>query len=221
MKLKENQAVLILERTENGGMLISVDSGSLNDTLGSQICTVIGEKFADDQDFQEQILSCIDGNDEEIQEIRRKPFQVKEFPIFHHFFTTLLIRQKIADNDYEELFEHVGEHEVLDYSASTLKVYASVLMKRDMSNTDLKEDDGFFQYYNNGIVSLRLFTDGHIELDCVGYFPYLYPYSAEVPDVLSGNKTTYTEGDPQSCVDYFFEHFIPVDADDVLTYVTD
>lgn len=221
MELKENQAVLILERTENGGMLISVDSGNLNDTLESQICTVIGEKFADDQDFQKQILSCIDSDDEELQEIRKKPFLVKDFPIFHHFFTTLLIREKIADNDYEELFEHVGEYEVLNYFASTLKLYASVLMKRDMSNTDLKEEDGFFQYYNNGIVSLGLLTDGHIKLECVGCFPYLYPYSAEVPDVLSGNKATYTEGDPQKCADHFFEHFIPIDPDDVLTYVTD
>ena len=203
MELKENQAVLILERTEDGGMLISVDSGNLNDTLESKICTVIGEKFADDQDFQEQILSCIDSDDEEIQEIRKKPFLVREFPIFHHFLVTLFQREQLAIRlKYKDLFRRIGEYEVESFCDCDCYWCGDIVLKRDIT---LEKSELIAFHYPDCVISLTFDPDGTIDMVNLSGLPYQFPFFLEVRDVMDGRVITYEKEHAQMVVDNFFK----------------
>lgn len=64
MKLKENQSALILEIDEDGEVSVDVASGD-HEGLTAAICTVIAEKLMGDDEFTEEIMDCIDIEDED------------------------------------------------------------------------------------------------------------------------------------------------------------
>jgi len=183
-------------------MMISIDSGNLNDTLESQICTVIGEKFANDQDFQDQILSCIDGN-EEIQEIRKNPFLVKDFPIFHRFLGTLFHREQLAIRlKYNNLFKRIGEYEVESFCDCDCYWCGDIVLKRDIT---LEESEVITFNYPDCVIRLTFDPDGTIDMENLSGLPYEFPFFLEVRDVMDGRVITYDKEHAQMVVDKFFK----------------
>ncbi len=71
IQLKQNQAALILETSENGEITVNVASSknaSGEDNFAHDLCSVIAKKLISDEDFQAEILSELyDGvNDEDV-----------------------------------------------------------------------------------------------------------------------------------------------------------
>jgi len=64
MELKENQAALILEVGEDGGVSVNVASGNKNGPA-SAICEAIAVKLMQDENFQAEIMNMIDVDEAE------------------------------------------------------------------------------------------------------------------------------------------------------------
>jgi hypothetical protein len=64
MDLKENQAALILEVGEDGGVSVNVASGNENGPA-SAICEAIAVKLMQDENFQAEIMDMIDVDESE------------------------------------------------------------------------------------------------------------------------------------------------------------
>ncbi|MBV5340380.1 MAG: twitching motility protein [Deltaproteobacteria bacterium] len=59
MELKENQAALILEVDEDGGVSVNVASGEVDGPAGA-ICQAIAVKLMQDETFQTEIMDMIE-----------------------------------------------------------------------------------------------------------------------------------------------------------------
>jgi len=59
MELKENQAALILEVDEDGGVSVNVASGEVDGPAGA-ICQAIAVKLMQDEAFQAEIMEMIE-----------------------------------------------------------------------------------------------------------------------------------------------------------------
>jgi len=64
MELKENQAALILEVGDDGGVSVNVASGNKNGAA-SAICEAIAVKLMQDEKFQAEIMEMIDVDEAE------------------------------------------------------------------------------------------------------------------------------------------------------------
>lgn len=63
MELKNNQAALILDVDEDGGVSVNVASGEPDGPAGA-ICQAIAVKLMQDEDFQAEIIEMIEVDDE-------------------------------------------------------------------------------------------------------------------------------------------------------------
>jgi hypothetical protein len=62
-KLKENQAALILESSDNGEIGVNIaisEEGAENGVLATALCQVIAKKLIEDEQFQNEIMSELD-----------------------------------------------------------------------------------------------------------------------------------------------------------------
>lgn len=59
MDLKENQSALLLEIDEDGEVEVNVASGD-HQGLTARICEAIAEKLMGDEEFQEEIMSMLE-----------------------------------------------------------------------------------------------------------------------------------------------------------------
>ncbi|MDD3813575.1 MAG: twitching motility protein [Desulfocapsaceae bacterium] len=62
MELKDNQAALILEVDEDGGVSVNVASGDIDGPAGA-ICQAIAVKLMQDEAFQAEIMDMIEVDD--------------------------------------------------------------------------------------------------------------------------------------------------------------
>jgi len=70
LKLKTNQAALILTVSDDGEVDVNVAAPKTKnvENMAVDICTVIGQKLAGDEQFQAMILTELDGDSEKIEE---------------------------------------------------------------------------------------------------------------------------------------------------------
>ncbi len=64
IQLEANQAALILESSENGDINVNIalpKAGAADGVLASALCRVIAEKLIGDEQFQNLIMSELDG----------------------------------------------------------------------------------------------------------------------------------------------------------------
>lgn len=66
MELKLNQAALIIETSEDGGVSVNVASGDSNGLAGA-ICEAIAVKLMKDENFQSEIINMIEIEERDVQ----------------------------------------------------------------------------------------------------------------------------------------------------------
>ena len=130
MKISNNEASLVVKELNDGRVSFDV-VGETPDSFSNKICEALQTKIADDKIFRDQILFYMENNDE-FQRRQSNPYRIKEFPILHHFFTALLVREKLTKHNYEDLLRQVGEYEVEKCCSCTEESCASVDLKRDL-----------------------------------------------------------------------------------------
>jgi len=64
MELQDNQAALILETSEDGGITVDIRTKD-EDGLAAAICEAIGKKLLLDEEFQETIFNMVYDDEEE------------------------------------------------------------------------------------------------------------------------------------------------------------
>ncbi len=69
LKLKTNQAALILTVSDDGEVDVNVAAPKTEnvENMAADICTVKGQKFAGDEQFQAIILTELDGDPEKVE----------------------------------------------------------------------------------------------------------------------------------------------------------
>ena len=65
LTLTENQAALILETTEEGEITVNIHAGSEDLTLAAALCEAIAERLVSDEEFQQELMDSVGGEDEE------------------------------------------------------------------------------------------------------------------------------------------------------------
>lgn len=63
MELLDNQSALILEEDENGEISVNVATGD-TECLTAQICQAIAMKLMSDEQFQNELMDMLDGEEE-------------------------------------------------------------------------------------------------------------------------------------------------------------
>jgi hypothetical protein len=58
MKLKKNQAALILEASDDGEITVDIESPDMNG-LSSAICHALAKKLMNDEQFQEELMEML------------------------------------------------------------------------------------------------------------------------------------------------------------------
>jgi ribosomal protein S9 len=66
MELKNNQAAIILEVDEDGGVSVNVASGDENGPAGA-ICQAIAVKLMQDEEFQTEIMNMVEVEDRDAE----------------------------------------------------------------------------------------------------------------------------------------------------------
>ncbi len=64
MELKDTQSALILEATDDGEITVEIASANM-DSLAGAICQAIAMKLMEDENFQAEIMSMIEEDEEE------------------------------------------------------------------------------------------------------------------------------------------------------------
>jgi len=217
MKIANNEASLVVKELNDG--LVSFDVvGDNSDSFSNIMCETLQNRIADDKIFRDQILFFMDNNDE-FQKRQGKSYRIKEFPIFHHFFTTLLIRENLTKLNYEDLLCQVGDYEVEEYCSCTEESCASVDLKGNLE-AELDENKTIMLEYKNCLIILHFHIDGKIEMENLGDFPYFFPFRQELRDVFSSKRLTYGNDEymAKKVVENFFSNLTAVSDEDRVVY---
>ena len=125
---------------------------------------------------------------------------LKNFPILHHYFTSFLLKTKLANQSYTELLTITGSFEVTGKCNCSDLDCATVYMKRDQTT-----EDDFVEVFsfNKGLTVLHMDADGSIELESLNYDGY--PYVQEVNHFFENNQIPKsTDAEAQAIVDNYF-----------------
>ena len=125
---------------------------------------------------------------------------LKNFPILHHYFTSFLLKTKLANQSYTELLTITGSFEILGKCNCSDIDCATVYMKRDLTT-----EDGYVEVFsfNKGLTVLYIDADGSMEFESLNYDAY--PYVQEVNCFFEHNQTPKsTDIEAQAIVDDYF-----------------
>ena len=206
-KIENDVATLVFEKLKDGRMAVYMGTDNKY-APPYDICKALEDMFIEDESFREHLYSYWDDDDEElpeIPEIQEKKYRVREFPIFHRFLVTLFHREQLAIRlKYKELFRRIGEWEVVRLCSCDDPTCATVILKRDESDVKLKEDVSLHIDCSN----FTFGTDGSIDMENLGNFPYQFPFRQELKDVMSGKPLGwwYGENRAQLAVDSYFKN---------------
>lgn len=205
-KRESKVASLVVEDLDDGRTAVYVGTEE-NDSFAYELCKTLQAKIVEDKVFRDQISSYME-SDDEIGEIQEKIYRVREFPIFHRFLVTLFRREQLTIRlKYKEVFRRIGEWEVVRLCSCDDPTCATVIMKRDETlGVKLKEDVVIHIDCSTFIFG----TDGTIDMENLGNFPYQSPFRQELRDIMSGKKLGWWYGDnnnsAQMAVDCYFKN---------------
>ena len=125
---------------------------------------------------------------------------LKNFPILHHYFTSFLLKTKLANQSYTELLTLTGSYEVTGKCNCIDIDCATVYMKRDLT-----AEDDFVEVFsfNKGLTVLHIDTNGSIELESLNCDAY--PYVQELNCFFDNDQIAKsTDEEAQAIVDDYF-----------------
>ena len=130
--------------------------------------------------------------------------KVKQFPIFHHYLASILLRVKLAEGSLSHILETVGEYTVTGKCECGDETCCTVKMRSD----SLIGKDGAFAFpFNIAWVIINFYSaDGGFEVESLADREDLnFPFRDEIRTVLSGGKVKYSENYAEEVVDAFME----------------
>jgi len=133
-------------------------------------------------------------------------YKVKQFPIFHRYLASILLRVKLAEGSLSHIMGKVGEYTVTgkcecgETTCSTVK----------MSSPSLIGKDGAFACpFNLGWIIINFYTDGGMEVESLATREDCnFPFRQEIRTVLNGEKLKYGDAYAKEVVEKFMDKLV-------------
>ena len=130
-------------------------------------------------------------------------YTVKDFPIFHRYLASILLRVKLAEGSLSHILKTVGEYTVTGRCECGDETCNTVYMKSD----SLLGKDGAFGFpFNIAWITINFVKDGGFGIENLADREECnFPFRDEVRAVLNGEKVEYSENYVEEVVDAFME----------------
>ena len=137
-------------------------------------------------------------------------YTVKDFPIFHRYLASILLRVKLAEGSLSHILKTVGEYTVTGKCECGEKTCCTVYM----SSESLIGRDGAFAFpFNIAWIIINFYKDGGFEVESLADREELnFPFREEIRKVLSGEKLEYSENYVEHIVEEFMEKLVMQEA---------
>lgn len=131
---------------------------------------------------------------------------VKDFPIFHHYLASILLRVKLAEGSLPHILKTVGEYTVTGKCECGEKTCNTVYMSSDSL---VGKDGAFARPFNIAWIIINFYKDGGLEVESLADREELnFPFREEIRTVLSGGKVYYDENYVEHVVEEFMEKLV-------------
>lgn len=132
--------------------------------------------------------------------------KVKQFPIFHRYLASILLRVKLAEGTLSHILKTVGKYNVTGKCECGENTCCTVYM----SSKSLIGKDGAFAFpFNIAWIIINFYKDGRLEVESLADKEDCnFPFRDEIQAVLSGEKVEYSEGYIEEVVDGFMKKLV-------------
>lgn len=139
---------------------------------------------------------------------------VKDFPIYHHYLTSILLEVGLAEGAYSQLLENVSEYCVTGRCECGDETCNTVHLKSE----SLRGREGTYCFgFNVGYVIFNFYDDGVLEVeslaDCI---ERNFPFKQELDDVFGSKDVKYDDTFAQLVVKKFMRTLKRVDVETVV-----
>jgi len=139
---------------------------------------------------------------------------VKNFPIFHRYLASILLKVGLAEGSYSHILETVGEYTVTGRCECGNETDEETCNTMYMESDSLVGRDGTYCHgFNIGYIIFSFYKDGFFQLESLADRPEEnFPFFQEIRDVLAGRSVSYDEGYAERVVEEFVEGLEKVDT---------
>lgn len=136
--------------------------------------------------------------------------RVKDFPIFHRYLASILLKVGLAEGSYSHILETVGDYEVIGRCECGEITCCTVRMRSD----SLIGKDGAFAFpFNIAWIIIDFNKDGGFEVESLADRPECnFPFREEIQTVLNGGTLEYDENYAEGVVEEFMEKLVKQEA---------
>ena len=136
--------------------------------------------------------------------------KVKQFPIFHRYLASILLRVKLAEGSLSHILKTVGEYTVTGRCECGEITCCTVRMRSD----SLIGRDGAFAFpFNIAWIIINFYKDGVFEIESLADRAECnFPFREEIQKVLNGGTLAYDENYAEEVVEEFMEKLVKQEA---------
>lgn len=128
-------------------------------------------------------------------------FKVQDFPIFHRYLASILLKVKLADGTYSHILKTVGEYSVTGRCECGEDTCNTMYMKSDSL---VGKDGAFAHAFTTCWIVINFYPDGIMEIEnLAGNQDCNFPFKQEILDVFAGIELGYDSSDAEKIVEEF------------------
>jgi len=136
--------------------------------------------------------------------------RVKNFPIFHRYLASILLKVGLAEGSYSHILETVGDYDFIGRCECGEITCCTVRMR----SVSLIGKDGAFAFpFNIAWIIINFYKDGRMEVESLADREDCnFPFRDEIRAVLNGEKLEYDENYAEEVVDSFMDKLLMQEA---------
>ena len=136
--------------------------------------------------------------------------RVKNFPIFHRYLASILLKVGLAEGSYSHILETVGDYDFIGRCECGEITCCTVRMRSD----SLIGKDGAFAFpFNIAWIIINFYKDGGFEVESLADRAECnFPFKQEIQTVLNGGTLEYDENYAEGVVEEFMEKLVKQEA---------
>ena len=137
-------------------------------------------------------------------------YLVNDFPIFHRYLASILLKVGLAEGSLSNIMDRVGEYVVTERCTCGEITCCTVRMRSD----SLKGKDGAFAFaFNIGWIIFNFYSSGGFEVESLaGREEFNFPFKDEIQAVLDGEELDYDGSHAEEVLDSFMDKLVTQEA---------
>ncbi len=132
--------------------------------------------------------------------------KVQDFPIFHRYLASILLKVKLAEGSLSHIMNKVGEYTVTGRCECGEETCNTMYMSSD----SLIGKDGAFPIpFNIAWIIINFYKDGRLEVESLAdREEFNFPFREEIQTVLNGGTLDYDEKYAKEVVESFMKKLV-------------